>query len=528
MKSPVPIGLRRHFLSSLATCLVLAPIAGAQVPSVAPGPIANPVSQPASVTAQPAPFQPNILDGLEGIELTNDPSSLEPGASPMLSRLSPYREALRPSPTYKVSSFIDQAAPALGGPDLSLPIPNEAPQAPIPANIDSAAAPEIGTPLEQPMFPPQSLGWQSFGNVSAPKFLSARRSIPIGGGRVRYSAEVVGGVAYNNNVFGTASDTKGDVVMSLQPTVYVEAGKKGSIRFLWAPSVYKYAKYKQFDSVNQTFLFSSRYRITKLTLGLDASYVTQSGLFLNSQGQSKQSTLLARIFASYPLTRKTDMFFAAEASQTSAEPGGNQFQGSLSASVDYRYSRKTTVGGGINLGYYNSPNGSMTYQSFLLRLLYNPTSKLTFSADGGLQFRQSTSSTSGSSTSSTAILSAVLGYRVSSKTSLSLRFFRNVEVDAFNSANLMTVTGLEGTLGWQMTKRAFLNATLLGGNVEQSTLGGAADGSYSFVQGTVSISYVLLQDVNVRVFNSFQQRSRGAEGTNFSSNTSGMSLGARF
>ncbi|MFZ4598835.1 MAG: transporter [Terrimicrobiaceae bacterium] len=171
---------------------------------------------------------------------------------------------------------------------------------------------------------------------------------------------------------------------------------------------------------------------------------------------------------------------------------------------------------------------STTYQSFLLRLLYNPTSKLTFTANGGLQFRQSASSTAGSSASSTAILSAVLGYRFSSKTSLSLRVFRNTDVDAFNSANIMTVTGIEGSLGWQITRRASLDASLQGGNVEQTTLGGAADGSYSFAQGTIALSYVLLQDVNVRVFNSFQQRSRGAEGTNFTSNTSGMSLGARF
>lgn len=477
----------------------------------------------------PAPMvEPNVLDGLESLQLAPDSADIFAGPPPLTTPRKAPRIAGSGSPVPEPVPFINQVPPALSIIENAIRTDVDAPLPSAPADVEPPLPPDLGQGFDTPSFPSSSLERRNFGNVAEPRFLTPRRGFAIGGSRVRYGADISGGVAYNNNVFGTASNTQGDIVMTLQPTLYLETGKKGSIRFLWAPSVLKYAKYKQFDAVNQTFLFSSRYRLTKLRLGLDASYVSQSGLFLNSQGQSKQSTLFARISAAYPLTRKTELHFTADSSVIQAEPGGTQFAGSLSAAVDYRYSRKTSVGAGVTVGYYSAPAGSTTYQTFLLRLLYNPTSKLTFRAEGGLQFRQASSANSNSSSSSTAVLSALLSYQLTPKTSASLRFFRNTEVDSFDSSNVMTMTGIEASVAWQITRRAAFNASVLSGNVEQTTLSGVEDGSYAFNQASVSLSYVLLNDLNVRVFNNVQQRYNDAQANNFLSSTTGMSLGARF
>jgi len=57
---------------------------------------------------------------------------------------------------------------------------------------------------------------------------------------------------------------------------------------------------------------------------------------------------------------------------------------------------------------------------------------------------------------------------------------------------------------------------------------GVEDGTCAFNQSSISLSYVLLNDINVRVFNNVQQRYNDPQANNFLTSTTGMSLGARF
>jgi len=375
----------------------------------------------------------------------------------------------------------------------------------------------------------QSLQRRPLGTIGAPSFLNAKRSFPIGNSRVRYGVEIDGSAAYNNNVFGTPSNTKGDIIMTLQPTFYLETGKKGTMQFLWTPTIVRYAKYSQFNSVNQTFAFSSRYRWTKLRVGLDASYLAQSGLFLNSQGQSQQKAVFARLFAGYALTKKTEALFNFDASVTDSSPGGKQYQATFTTSIDYKYSRKTSFGGAVALGYSSSSAGTTTSESFLLRLLYNPTSKLVFRGEGGLQFRQSMMSNGGTSSSAvTSVVNLSLQYRPTNKTYVSLHFFRNVDMDAFNAGNLQITTSLESIVSWRIFPSASMDLALGAGRVESVALNGQNTGTYNFVQANLGLSYMISSDVNLKLFNNLQQKVNDTQGNNYLSNTSGMSLGMRF
>ena len=521
----------------LAACVVLqAPQVSAQ--SSVPAPAAAPDAlQPDPTTAPAAPGNtaesPNLLDGLESLKLAKDPDFGPPivDADELFSPR-PYAGAPQTA-----GSGLKALEPDLSTPELSAPMgtpsmeatqlnaPNEQPPS---LQIPDVFGPSMtGSPLETLAQPGPSFQKRPLGVLGTPSFLKSRHSFALGGSRVRYGIALDAGAAYNNNVFATPSNPQGDMIFSLQPTIYLETGKKGTMQFLWSPSFLRYAKYKQFDSVNQAFLFSSRYRWTKLRVGLDASYLAQSGLFLNSQGQAQQKAVYARMFAGYALTKKTEVSLTFDGTSTSLNPGGMQFQGTFTAAVDYRFSRKTTIGTAIALGYFTSSTGTTTSESFLLRLLYNPTSKLVFRGEGGFQFRQSSSST-GSSSAVSSVLNASLIYSPSSKTYVSMRFFRNVDMDAFNAGNLQITTGVEGMASWKIINSLSFNAALAAGRVENLTMNGTSAGTYSYVQGSLALTYLLTDEVNLNLFNNLQQRINDTQGNNYMSNTSGMSLGMRF
>lgn len=510
------------------------PGAPAGIPS--PASPATAVAPDKSVPVK-SPNVPDVLDGLESLQLVKDPDFGPPivdaedfyQGHPFAGQSARSRSDSGDTKALEANLGLpDLNAPSLQG-NLEAPLLNGAgdklPSLEIP---DTFGPSMIGAPLDMLAPPGPDMQHRPLGAIGAPTFLSTKHSFPVGNSRVRFGVSVDAGAAYNNNVFASPSNPQGDMVFALQPTIYLETGKTGSIRFLWAPSFLEYAKYKQFNSVNQTFVFSSRYRWTKLRVGLDASYLAQSGLFLNSQGQAQQKAVYARLFAGYALTKKTEVLFNFDGTVTDSNPGGRQFQGTFTASVDYKYSSKTTFGAAVALGYFYSSAGMTTSESFLFRLLYNPTSKLVFRGEGGLQFRQSGSSTGGSSSAATSVMNLSLTYRPTSKTYVSLRFFRNVDMDAFNAGNLQITTSLESAASWKVFDSLTLDGALGAGRVENLAMNGQEVGTYNYVQANVAVSYLLSDEVNLRLFNNLQQRVNDTQGNNYLSNTSGMSLGLRF
>ncbi|MFA7342743.1 MAG: hypothetical protein WC003_00430 [Terrimicrobiaceae bacterium] len=479
------------------------------------------------------PGTPNVLDGLESLRLAKDPDFGPPiigagdlyqgranvGAAAGTGRDSLYMRPLEPT--------ID--TPRIFAPSMqaNLEAPPNAPDVKLPAleMPDTFGSPMTGLNLDTLGLPTPR---RPLGTIGAPDFLKSKRSFVIGNSRVRYGVAVDAAVAYNNNVFGSPNNPQGDMILTFQPTFYLETGKKGTMQFLWSPSVLQYAKYKRLNAVNQAFLFSSRYRWSKLRVGLDASYLAQSGLFLNSQGQGQQKAVFTRIFAGYAFTKKTEALFGLDGVATSSNSGGSQFQATFNTSIDYKYSRKTTVGAGVVLGYNSSSAGTTTSESFLLRLLYNPTSKLVFRGEGGLQFRQSALSGGGSSSAVTSVVNLSLLYKASSKTYVTLRFFRNVDMDSFSAGTLQITTSLESTASWRVSRSTIVDLALAAGRVENVSLGGQNTGTFNFVQANLGLSYMLGDEVNLKLFNNLQQKLDDSQGNNYLSNTSGMALGLRF
>jgi len=521
---------------SIVVAVFLAGAAVAQEAPAPPGPV-----QP-SAAGNPAPANPsnaaNVLDGLESLKLAKDPDFgppiIEAGD---LFQARPYAGAagFGGGGGYMKPLEADLDAPALTAPAFQNAVeaaPLSSPNEKLPTfDVPNIFGPAMtGSPLEILNAAGQPMQNRPLGTIGAPSFLSKTHSVAVGNGRVRYGVTMSASAAYNNNINGSSTNPQGDLIFTLQPTFYLETGKKGTVQFLWSPSFLNYAKYKQYNSLNQTFVFSSRYRWTKLRVGLDASYIAQSGLFLNSQGQAEQKAIYAKMFAGYSLTKKTEVSLDFSATSTQSSPGGNQFQGTLTTAVDYKFSRKTTIGAALALSYASFSNGMTTSESFLLRLLYNPTSKLVFKGEGGLQFRQSSSTGAGASSYSaaTTVVNLSLTYNPSSKTYVAMRLFRNVDMDGFSAGTQQITTGAEASVAWRITRAARFQAGLAAGRVENVATNGQNAGTYNYTQVNLALSYMLGNDVNISLFDNLQQRLGGTQGGNYMSNMSGMSMGMGF
>jgi hypothetical protein len=416
--------------------------------------------------------------------------------------------------------LVEQAASLLDKQMLAEP--------PLPA-APKVEAPDSGPPPSPSQFPVKDITDTPLGNLQPPSMFGAKRSLRIGGTRIRYGAQVATGSTYITNVFGTSQNPQNDFIFYLQPALFLEVGTKSSVRVIYAPSILKYARFKQFDSVNQNFLFSARTRFSKLEIGMDAAYLTQSGLFLGSQGQAQQQTLMARIFANYRITRKTDFKFAVESERTSSSDGGDQSGFSFGGGFEHRLTRKTTVGIGIMVGQFYLPQGATNFQNVLLRLRYSPSAKLFFTADGGIQLRQSRTNQGQSYATTSPLLEAKVTWLPTRKTTLAARFFRNVSVDPFSPDSIQTTTGGELEVTWEMLPRTKLEAKIGSGFAENTSLAGKEGQSYLFNQGTLAVIYNSQEGMNLRMFTGFQQRLDASNSqNNYLSTLSGMQLGLEF
>lgn len=390
-------------------------------------------------------------------------------------------------------------------------------------------APNIGPPPSPSQFPVNDITDTPLGNLEAPGMLGARRSLRIGGTRLRYGAQISTSGAYVTNVFGTSQNPQNDFIFYLQPALVLEAGTKSSVRVIYAPSILKYARFKQFDTVNQNILFSSRTRFNKLEIGMDAAYLTQSGLFLSSQGQAQQQSLMARVFSNYKLTKKTDLMLALETQRTDSGDGGNQSGYSFGTGLEHRLTRKTSVGIGLMIGHFYLPQGTTNFQNLLLRLRYSPSAKLFLTADGGIQLRQSRTMQGQSYNTAGPLLEAKLTWLPTRKTTAAVRIFRNVSVDPFSPDSIQTATGGELEITWQMLNRTKLEGKIGSGFVENTSLSGQEGQSYFFNQGTLAVIHNSQDGMNFRVFTGFQQRLDTANAlNNYLSTLSGMQLGLDF
>lgn len=361
-----------------------------------------------------------------------------------------------------------------------------------------------------------------------PVFNRVRTLTPVGPFRVGLDLGISS--AFNNNVFGEPNGGQGDLITTFMPTVFVEAGTRGSAQLLYAPTLINYAKNPELGSVNQAVFFRLRYPFTKLKTGLDAFYLTTSGLFLanDAGGFSEQSTLLARVFGEYPLTQKITMDLTAEGVWQNSDPGGAQADYSVRARWYWEVAPSLKAGISLKAGLYEAPVEDQVYQAVQALAVWRATESLSFSGEAGVEMRHLSVSEEGRSELGVFVANFQADYNPSSNVLFNVTFYRDVLNTTFNDVTLNITTGVNASVLIRFIERINFRLRLGAGTTEQITDQQSEDGRYSFVQGGVILSYQFLNRVEVQVFDNLQQRFGSTVGVDYWSNTLGLGLILKF
>ncbi|CAN5335816.1 hypothetical protein BH09VER1_BH09VER1_52560 [soil metagenome] len=348
-------------------------------------------------------------------------------------------------------------------------------------------------------------------------------------GPFRVGVDLKASAAYNNNIFGDTTNAQGDQIYTFSPIVYLEAGTKGRIYLLYAPIWVDFAKYKELSTVNQALFFQLRYPFTKLKLGIDASYLTQSGLFVTGDsGYTTQTTTLVRLFGEYPIARKTILSFSAESVNQQTSPGGTQMTNSAKVGLLYQISTPLKVGVTLKGGQLYTPAEPQTFEAVELVAGYSPSVAWRFAAAAGMEYRHLSLTSNGPEEIPTTIFNFQVDYNPTSTALFSLMFYRNVLNTTFTNVSLNITTGISTSVLLRLWDKVNVRMEMSVGYTEQISDQTGNGGSFYFVQGGITASYPLLNTLEIQIFDNIQQRFNSMVGNNYISNTMGMALSWKF
>lgn len=360
-----------------------------------------------------------------------------------------------------------------------------------------------------------------------PIFNRERTLTPVGPFRV--GLDLTSSLAYNDNVFGVATDPQSDQILTFTPVIYLEAGTRGNIRLLYAPVFVDYLKYKELSTVNQSFFLQLRYPFSKLKIGLDAYYITQSGLFLtNDSGYTTQNTILTRLLAEYPLTKMSTLTLKAESVYSISDPGDPQWENSVTMGLIHRLTPQVDLGAVVRLGQVQAPVETQEYQALLLSMSYKPSVAWRFSAEGGMELRDLSLTSAGKEQLPIPLFNLQVTYNPTSTSIFSASLYRSALNTTFNNVSLNITTGGNLSAVAYLYQKIHLRLEIETGRTEQISDQPNTDGSYYFIQGGITLSYPILKNLEIQIFDNIQKRFMSEIGNDYVSNTFGIAFSLEF
>lgn len=493
----------------------------------------------------PQPFAPNVSDTETLAEETTEPNVFSPWYDVQGNTMLP------PSfdPTEAAAAALESAAEAAANTETGFSAPNlNAPLLDLPIEDPEGsllAAPPEGTQFaaDALLFQGGSRGYPNFAKETAlsygefnyplssiprniPVFLRPRRLTNVG--PLRVSLDVAASAAHVSNVFGESENPKSDQIYNLFPSLYIEAGTRGTLRFLWAPLLTRYSRYKELDTTSQSLGLQVKYPFTKLKVQSDLYYFSQRGLFLTSNGYAEQKNFLARVFGEYPLGRKTTAELGLQSIWQESDPGGSQNDTSAFGRISYRFTPALQVGGSLSAGRVQAPADTQTYAATQLNASCRVGTGLAFSAEGGLEFREMALSGRDRQMLALSIFNLRAAWNPSSSTVLDLRLYRETLNTTFNDVSLSITTGVSAGLVIQFFRRLNLRLEMGAGFIEQFSDAAEQDNHFYFTQGGLTLSYPIVRWMELQVFCNVQQRLASEIGDDYVSAMSGLALTLKF
>lgn len=278
------------------------------------------------------------------------------------------------------------------------PVPEE----PLPSSADYTTA-------QTDLAPPPSTPTTPLGGFSPP-------SVPTVGEtdtsaeprRFHYNLRLTVRGVYDDNIFISNSNRVSDYYFAIEPMITVGfgdiEGRGGNyIRLDYLPSVILFVDHSEEDAVEHLIHLEGQYRFSRLTLNLSQDVNILDGANLNStldttgllanvdvSTPTRLNLFVTRLRANYELSGKLFLTGEFDASIFDYPDFISSEIISGGLYINYNWTPKVVVGIGGTAGYdfVDDPNPDQSFEQANVRVNYQATGKLNFTASGGVEFRQ--------------------------------------------------------------------------------------------------------------------------------------------
>ena len=259
--------------------------------------------------------------------------------------------------------------------------------------------------------------------------------------RFQYSLSATVRGVYDDNINISSFNRVSDYYVAIEPVITfglgsADADSNNSLSFIYRPSIFLFADTSQNDSVQHLIRLQASHRFGHLSVALSQDAQILDGQNLNSisdptghqanidvGARSRHQIYTSGLSGSYDLTGKLFLSSAGTLAidhYSTTQISSQVYSGNLF--LNYIYSDKLTVGLGGTGGYNTTDSmgaihNDQTFEQANVRLSYSATAKISLSASGGIEFRQSNG---GASENISPVYELAASYQPFDGTSLSL------------------------------------------------------------------------------------------------------------
>lgn len=268
---------------------------------------------------------------------------------------------------------------------------------------------------------------------------------------------VATGVTYDDNIFITNTDRKGDLIYNINLGFALEVGDYRTMEsnFLlleYLAEGFFFNRYASQNSFDQQASLLAQYRLNQLAIQFESRYQYLNGAEREVGAFTTRSLYFNALRFLFQYSEKTEL--SAEVSQAYNDYPNNLSSAQYEANFafDYLLFPKTKLGLLTAVGLQPTEGSpDMWYQSLQARLDYRVTGKMFLNASGGLQLNQYVDG--GEPMRAVPVFSLGCEYQLFPKTMLSLVGYRNLQSSPSLAAQDYIATGGEIGVAQQITEK---------------------------------------------------------------------------
>ncbi len=369
-------------------------------------------------------------------------------------------------------------------------------------------------------------------------------------------------VVSDDNIQGGGGGAPGqgkmsDTSLALTPAILLQYGtheeEKGYASLVYSPTLTRFLHYSVENSDNQNAAFNASYAFQRLTLNLSQTYSESTGINLDSNSRTTQTSSVTSFGGSYDIDDKLSFSSYLQEVITSFSNGEGEDDEitSVNSSLPYHLSDKITLSPSFNIG-MEQPKAApkQTFEQGLMGINYLPTAKINLYAQGGAEFRQYDSgSTNGQPISSASVVNPIFSagsvYTPFDSTSLSFNAFQSVHSSNVDAGQTNVDTGVGISATQRFLQRFYLNFTFNYTHESGQSNTGAppptnvvvpagspppllGNGSEDNFVYRPSLSFAPTAWSSIAIYYSYLENESNTPGTGYHDNQLGISISAQF